>query len=267
MSEITPTERVSFACPKCKRPLNSIGNALHCSECSRTYPVADGIPDFLSQASLAPAALRIARVMDFVAPFYESRLFASVLLRLSGVSGSSRFIDNIASFHSETLKGITGSVLDVACGPATYCRRIASPSRNVYGIDISMGVLRQGMTYVARDGVPGVHLARARVEELPFESAVFDGVICSGSLHLFPDTALSLREIARTMKQGAPLSVQTFVAGKTVVNRLLQGRSWLHTFELAEIRQYLTEAGFDRFQPTLDGIVLIFSAFKAMPRT
>jgi ubiquinone/menaquinone biosynthesis C-methylase UbiE len=165
------------------------------------------------------------------------------------------------------LKDITGSVLDVACGPATYSRRIASPTRNVYGIDISMGVLRQGMTYLARDGVLGVHLARARVEVLPFENAVFDGGVCSGSLHLFPDTVLSLREIARTMKPGAPLSVQTFVAGNTIINRLLQNRSWLHTFELVELQQYLTEAGFEGFRPELEGIVLTFSARKATLRT
>jgi SAM-dependent methyltransferase len=267
MSEITPIKPIDYACPKCKRPLHSGEDALQCRECNRTYPIAGGIPDFLSQASLAPATLRIAKVMDLAAPIYESRLFASVLLKLSGVGGSSRFIDHIASFHSETLKGITGSVLDVACGPATHSRRIASVSRTVYGIDVSMGVLRQGMTYVARDGVLGVHLARASVEELPFEDAVFDGGVCSGSLHLFPDTVHSLREIARTMKPGAPLSVQTFVAGNTVINRFLQKRSWLHTFELGELEQYLTEAGFEGFRPELAGIVLTFSVRKAIPRT
>jgi ubiquinone/menaquinone biosynthesis C-methylase UbiE len=267
MTTTTPIKPVGFACPKCKRPLRSGENTLTCSECNRTYPIVGGIPDFLSQASLAPDALHIAKAMDLVAPIYESRLFVSVLLKLFSVGSDSRFIDRIASFHSETLKGITGSVLDVACGPATYSRRIASPSRNVYGIDISMGVLRQGMIYVARDGIPGVHLARARVEELPFENAVFDGGVCSGSLHLFPDTVLSLREIARTMKPGAPLSVQTFVAGNTVVNRFMQKRSWLHTFELDKLQQVLTEAGFKGFRPELHGIVLTFSAYKAMPRS
>jgi ubiquinone/menaquinone biosynthesis C-methylase UbiE len=130
-----------------------------------------------------------------------------------------------------------------------------------------MGVLRQGMTNVARAGVLGVHLARASVDELPFENAVFAGSICSGSLHLFLDTVLSLREIARTMKPGAPISVQTFVAGKTTINRLLQNRSWLHTFKLDELQRYLTEAGFEEFLPELDGIVLMFSARKAIPHT
>jgi len=267
MSEITSTKQIGFACPICKRPLRSGDNTLDCSECNRTYPITGGIPNFLSQTSLTPTASRLAKVMDLVAPIYETRLFVSVLTKLSNVNNGAQLFDRIASFHSETLKGVTGTVLDVACGPATYTRRIASSSRDVYGIDISMGVLRQGMTCIERDNVKGVHLARARVEELPFENAVFDGAICSGSLHLFPDTVLALREIARTMKPGAPLSVQTFVAGKTVINRSLQKQSWLHTFELGRLQQDLTEAGFEEFQPTLDGIVLTFSAHKAMLRT
>ena len=207
-----------FACPKCKRSLSSAENSLFCSECKLRYPIEGGIPDFLLGANLAPSISNIAKVMDFVAPVYESRLFVSLLTCLSGVRHGSQLMDRIASFHSESLKDITGAVLDVACGPATYSRRIAAPTRSVYGVDISMGVLRQGMAYMAESGLTGIYLARARVEELPFENAVFDGVICSGSLHLFPDTVLSLREIARTMKPGATLSVQTFVPGKTVIS-------------------------------------------------
>ena len=264
MNQGTCANSMSFVCPKCKRSLCSVDNFLYCSECNRTYPITSGIPDFIagdSQASLAPV-LRIAKVMDFLAPIYESRFWQQLNLKLAGARASS--LRSIASFHSQTLEGVSGSVLDVACGPATYGRRIASPSRNVYGIDISMGILRKGKTYVARDCISGIHLARARVEELPFGNAVFDGAICSGSLHLFPDTVLSLREIARTMKMGAPLSVQTFIAGNTIVNHLLKKQPWVHNFELVELQQCLTEAGFQGFQWKLDGpIVITFCARKA----
>jgi ubiquinone/menaquinone biosynthesis C-methylase UbiE/uncharacterized protein YbaR (Trm112 family) len=264
MSEI---KSINFTCVRCKRPLQSVENALQCAECYATYPVVGGIPDFLSQTRLAPDTLRVAKAMDLLAPIYESRFFVSALLKLSGVSGDARFVDRIADFHIETLKNVSGNILDVACGPATFSRRITSPYRHVYGIDVSMGVLRQGLIYIARDRSPGIRLARARVEELPFGDAVFDGMVCSGSLHLFPDTALSLREIARTMKPGAPLSIQTFVQGNTPVNRLLQKRSWVHSFQLVDLRQYVQEAGFDEFRPHLEGIVLTFNARKAMPRT
>ncbi len=244
--------------------------------CDRTYPVISNIPDFLSgdsEAGNAPVfggisglttLNRMARRMDRFAHIYESKFYVSAALKLSGIrSDSSHFMDQIASFHAKTLEGVTGAVLDVACGPATYSRRAATSLRNVYGIDISMGMLQQGLTYVERDHVTGVYLARARVEELPFEEAVFAGVICSGSLHLFPDPVLALGEIARTMTSGAPLSVQTFVAGKTLINRFVQGRSWVHTFELDELQQDLTQAGFEEFRPEVDGIVLTFSARKA----
>lgn len=255
---------VGFACPKCKRPLRTSDNVLCCVECNRTYPIVGGIPDFLSgdsQADLAPV-LRIAKGADLLAPIYENRFWYQLLLNLAG-SGSSS-IGSIAGFHAKTLEGITGAVLDVACGPATYGRRIVSSSRNIYGIDISMGMLQKGMTYILQDGVTGVRLARARAEELPFENAVFDGVICSGSLHLFPDTVCSLCEIARTMKPSAPLSVQTFVAGgRSGLMRLLGKWRDVKAFELSQLQQFLATAGFEQFQPKLKGIFLTFRARKA----
>jgi len=276
MNEINQSNLIPFVCPKCKHPLRLEKLLLNCSECNRTYPIVGGIPDFLSgdsQANLAPVfggtagittLERMAKKMDCFSTIYDSQLFGSVMLKLSGISGGfPRFIKSVTSFHSKAFEGITGSVLDVACGPATYGRRIALPSRNVYGVDISMGMLRKGRVYVERENVSGIHLARACVEELPFENSVFDGVMCSGALHLFSNTVLSLREIARTMKSGAPLSVQTFAPGKTVINRFVQKHSWVHTFELDELQRYITEAGFEGFRYERDGIVLTFSTHKA----
>ena len=129
-------------------------------------------------------------MLEFLAPVYEGALWQSFILNMAGGRNSS--LQSIAHFIAKTLEGVTGSVLDVACGPATYGRRMTSPDRSVYGIDFSMGTLQQGMKNIARDGIANIHLARTRVEELPFEDAVFDGAICGGSLHLFPDTALAL---------------------------------------------------------------------------
>jgi ubiquinone/menaquinone biosynthesis C-methylase UbiE/uncharacterized protein YbaR (Trm112 family) len=263
MNECTSANSLIFVCPKCRCPLRSEDNALHCSNCIRRYPITTGIPDFIAEDSLARLASvsRIAKFMDLVAPIYESRFWQQLNLRLAGANNTS--LRSLANFHSRSLENITGIILDVACGPATYGRRIASPTRSVYGIDISMGVLQKGKAYAKRENITGVHLARARAEKLPFDNAVFDGAICSGSLHLFPDTVLSLREMARTMKPGSPLSVQTFIEGNTIVNRMLKKQTWVHNFKLAELQQYLTEAGFEGFQWKLDGpIVITFSAHK-----
>lgn len=265
MSETTSIKPVSFACPNCKRPLCSVENALQCCECNQTYPIVGGIPDFISEdllASVAPNYRDIKR-LEFLAPIYETWLWQSLILNLAGGRGSS--IRSIASFIAETMEGITGAVLDVACGPATYGRRMASPSRSIYGIDFSMGTLRQGMKNIARDGISNIHLARTRVEELSFENDAFDGAICGGSLHLFPDTVPALREIARTMKMGAPLVVTTFVTGNSLLSRLMKRRKNMHAFELPQLQQYLTEAGFEGFKSKLDGTFIMFSVRKAAP--
>jgi hypothetical protein len=66
------------------------------------------------------------------------------------------------------------------------------------------------------------------------------------------------------MKPGAPLSVQTFIEGNTIVNRMLKKQTWVHNFTLVELEQCLGEAGFEGFQWKLDGpIVITFTAHKA----
>ncbi|MBN1810564.1 MAG: methyltransferase domain-containing protein [Anaerolineae bacterium] len=250
-------------CPKCKRPLRSIENALQCDECNQTYPIVGGIPNFIAEGLLANVApnYRDIKRLEFLAPVYEGRLWHSFILRMAGAGASS--LQSIEHFIAETLEGVTGVVLDVACGPATYGRWMASPERSVYGIDFSMGTLQQGMKNIARDGVSNIRLARTRVEELPFEDAVFDGAICGGSLHLFPDTALALREIARTLKPSAPLAVTTFVAGNWLLARMMKRRKNMHAFELPGLQQYLAEAGFEGFESKLDGTFLMFRTRKA----
>jgi SAM-dependent methyltransferase len=263
MSEIAPNKPLNFACPKCKRLLRSLENALQCDACNQTYPIVNGVPNFVSDDVLAGVApnYRWIKMLEFLAAIYEGALWQSFILDMAGGWGSS--LHSIASFISKTLESVSGSVLDVACGPATYGRRMASPERSVYGIDFSMGTLQQGIKNIARDGITNIHLARTRVEELPFENAVFDGAICGGSLHLFPDTLLALREIARTMKAGAPLAVTTFVAGNSLLAHMMKRRKNLHVFELPNLQHDLTEAGFEGFASKLDGDFLLLSTRKA----
>jgi len=207
------------------------------------------------------------RFIDRMARIYETRLWYPVVLNLyCGFRSPS--LAQLAGTMSQNVESAKGRVLDIACGPGTYGRRIASPTKEVFGIDVSMGMLRQGAAYVAKDGIPNVHFARARVEALPFEDSVFDAALCCGSLHLFADTVTALREMTRVMKPAAVLSVFTFTAGHGGILRFRSVREWnrrnqgLHVFELPEMEQYLIAAGFEDFQPEVSGSILTFSARK-----
>ena len=205
--------------------------------------------------------------IDRMARIYETRLWYPIVLNVYGGFHSPSLTQLIGTV-SQKVQTTEGRVLDVACGPGTYGRRIASPSKEVFGIDVSMGMLRQGAVYTAKEGIPNVHFARARVEALPFEDGVFDAALCCGSLHLFADTVIALREMARVMKPAATLSVFTFAAGSGGVLKFRRVREWslrnhgLHVFDLSEMQQYLTASGFKDFQPEISGSILTFSARK-----
>jgi ubiquinone/menaquinone biosynthesis C-methylase UbiE len=206
-------------------------------------------------------------VIDRMARIYETRLWYPLVLNVYGGFHSATLAELVRRV-SQSVHTAKGRVLDVACGPGTFGRRIASASKEVFGIDVSGGMLRQGAAYAATAGIPNVHFARARVEALPFEDGLFDAVLCGGSLHLFADTAVALREMARVMKPAATLSVFTFVAGRGGVLKFRRFRDWsrrqhgLHVYDLGEMEQYLTASGFKDFHPEVTGSILTFRASK-----
>jgi ubiquinone/menaquinone biosynthesis C-methylase UbiE len=207
------------------------------------------------------------RFIDRMARIYETRLWYPIVLNIYG-GFESPSLAQLVRMVSQKVQATQGRVLDIACGPGTFGRRIASPSKEVFGIDVSMGMLRQGAAYTAKEGIPNVHFSRARVEALPFEAGLFDATLCCGSLHLFTDTVIALREIARVMKPGAILAVFTFTAGRGGILKFRRVREWfrrdqgLHVFDLPEMEQFLTVSGFKDFQPEVSGSILTFSARK-----
>ncbi len=264
---MTPAGTGIYACPHCKRHLLGDAGALRCPACSRVYPVDRDMPDFLGETlslSSDPVLRRMTGI-DRIARIYETRLWYPVVLTIFGGVRSPSLARLIGTM-SANVRTAEGRVLDVACGPGTFGRRIASPSKEVFGIDVSWGMLRQGAAYAAKEGIRNLHFARARVEALPFEDRAFDAALCCGSLHLFADTVAALREIARTMKPGAMLSVFTFAAGRGGILRFRRVREWsrkhqgLHVFELPQLERFLNASGFTDFRPRLSGSILTFSA-------
>lgn len=266
-----------YACPTCKQEVELRHHALYCRVCAVTYPILDGIPDFIiesleesSNFSLHLVGKRDSgALLNFAASVYETCVYPVVCNLYGGWRCTS--LKQLADDVSKIVGSQDGLILDVACGPGTYGRRIASQSRSVFGIDICMSMLRQGARYVETARIPNVYFARAMVEALPFGDDLFDAAICAGSLNHFSDTVLALREINRTMKAGAPLAVMCFAAGSKGLfkYRSLRERAEKrggHIFELPDLERYVTEAGFADFRPHAYGSILVFQCSKEMNR-
>lgn len=266
---VSITDFDMYACPACKGALEIGERLLTCPVCQVTYPIVNGIPDFIVEdlTQSHSQILRNVRSIDRLARIYESILWYPLVLNLYGGLGSTSLKQLVLAI-SNIVDVVEGRILDVACGPGTYDRRVASATKSVYGIDISMGMLQQGASYVQRDHIPNTRFARASVEALPFCNEYFDASICCGSLHLFQDTVLALREINRTMNRGAPLAVMTFCAGDKGILRFRRIREHVQEdhsaliFEIPVLEKYLSRAGFENFQPQTFGSVLVFSVRK-----
>jgi SAM-dependent methyltransferase len=265
LTRLVPTSFPAYVCPNCHGSLAIISGELHCQSCGQAYPVRNGIPDFMDGQwhQNANWSLRHARVFDWIAPIYETNLWYPVVMKLAGVKGPSSLPDLLALVDEMTAT-VSGDVLDVACGPGTFGRHIAHRVQTVSGIDISAGMLKQGCSYAQRECVVNMHFARARVESLPFAQQSFDAGLCCGSLHLFEDTAVALREIGRTLKPGALLVAVTFTSINTRFSRFAQQHGG-RLFEVQKLADLLLREGFADYCPRTFGSALILSARKNAP--
>jgi ubiquinone/menaquinone biosynthesis C-methylase UbiE len=243
--------------------------ALTCRRCCAVYPVIQGIPDFIREdlsLSEVPLVRWAEGHYNRLAPHYE-RLRYPWRLLLHGGWGAPSLAD-LVRLAAGLLPGSQACTLDVACGPGTLGRRLAAlTGSQVYGCDLSWGMLRQGADYVRSGRIPNVYFARARVECLPFQPGSFDSAVCGAALHLFADPGQALSEIGRALKPGGGLAVQTMSAEPAGIFRLASLRQAArsrgsHLFSLPELAGLLEAAGFTDFQPRILGSIILFTARK-----
>ena len=148
--------------------------------------------------------------------------------------------------------GTRAAVLDVGCGTGEQMAHLRSLGFHVTGVDGSPEMLEY-----ARSRNPDATLIRAHVDDLPFDSAQFDLVVCIEVLRYLPDPQPCINEMARVLRPGG-LCLATAIPyanlnGYAIVNRVA---STLMVPGLTSLRQYFTTAarldrqfamaGFDR---------------------
>lgn len=100
------------------------------------------------------------------------------------------------------------SVLDVACGTGATTREVAGrvgAAGRVTGLDRN-----DGMLDVARHRSPQIEWVEGMAEELPFDDATFDVVLCQFGLMFFEDRAKALGEMRRVLRPGGRMAVSVW---------------------------------------------------------
>jgi len=97
-------------------------------------------------------------------------------------------------------------VLDAGCGPGLYAEELARRGASVTAIDASEEQLR-----IARERLPATTDVRRAVlgEQLPFDDAAFDLIVCALVIHYVADREAAFAEFHRVLRPGGRAVVST----------------------------------------------------------
>jgi ubiquinone/menaquinone biosynthesis C-methylase UbiE len=93
------------------------------------------------------------------------------------------------------------AVLDLACGPGFYARRLARRGARVTGTDISEEMLRRARDHARGDTNPPSFYHLSAAELAPSWSESFDVVLCNMALVDIPEIDDVLREVERVLRR------------------------------------------------------------------
>ena len=115
-------------------------------------------------------------------------------------------------------------ILDAAASGGLYARTLLkhTPGLEVHEVDYSPAFLKKAQQYAERDSVSPTFV-RADVRALPYQDAVFDALVCGGSLNEFTDLPQTLAEFARVLKPGGAMWQMYITKAQSWPGRLGQG--------------------------------------------
>ncbi len=274
MPEQVPEVFIAFECAVCRAddPIwtsSSLSDHLFgspgrliCRNCGTVFPVRDGYLD-LHPGDPEPVP-PIQHLMQFppIVAVYEG-LWRPVGYFIASKHSFPKDVDRIASL----IQRRHGIILDLACGPGNFTRRIArlAPESIVVGFDLSPQMLERAVRLTAKERLHNVYYMRGSALSLPFKSEVFDAVTCCGALQLFRDQDQAVGEIARVLKNQGDFVCQTTLGPRKpplwirMADRMLK----FGYFYLDDLKERLYRFNFDLKAEERSNINYIFRAAKS----
>ncbi len=159
-------------------------------------------------------------------------------------------------------------ILDAAASAGLYARTLLqhAPGLEVHALDFSVAFLKKAQLYAKQGGVAPVFV-HADVRVLPYRDAVFDALVCGGSLNEFTDLPRTVAEFARVLKSGGRMWLMYLTRAESWPGRVGQGLvrlSGLHFVAPARLEREAQQAGFELERAQYRGPVAL-ALFQCTP--
>ncbi len=127
---------------------------------------------------------------DQIAPTYNRRF----------AEGKREGTDDVLAELAQRTPG--GRILEAGCGTGHWLAGLRQVSQQLYGLDLSAGMLAQ-----AQQSDEHLHLARGQAGRLPFDGSSFDLVFCVNAIHHFTSQREFVMEAGRVLRPGGAFAV------------------------------------------------------------
>ncbi len=194
-----------LACPRCMGPLGLAAEVrdgqeiergrLDCRRCPVAYPIAGGIPRFVSSDAYT-------RSFSYQWAVHRQTQVDS----LSGHDESRKAFALKTGFTESELRGAL--TLDVGCGTGRYMEIAASLGAEVIGVDLSFAV---DSAYANMGRRERIHLIQADLFRMPFHPGTFDAIYSIGVLHHTPSTRDAFLALPPLLKPGGRIAIWVYV--------------------------------------------------------
>jgi len=190
-----------LVCPTCHLSLTPLEDGLRCARCQKTYPVVNGIPQFIQPQALTGLNKRFAQMYDWFSWGY--RLFSKVAFAYIGMTE-----EQARREVTDRLDPLGGRVLEVSIGPGVNLPYLVGRADvgEIYGLDISPGQLNRCREYIAHQGWD-IQLLLGNAEQLPYQDNTFDGVFHLGGINFFNDKKKAIEEMIRVATPGTRILI------------------------------------------------------------
>lgn len=204
-----------------------------------------------------------------VVPLVYERWWRPVLGRvLKGLTGPS-MAQEVRLARDLLALGGGATVLDLACGPGNFTRRLAADvgeRGTVIGIDISVPMLSRA---VEQTDASQVVYVRADAVGLPIRAESVDAVCCFAAFHLFSDPWAVLDRVARALVPGGRLAILTTTRTEglpVALLNMLGHVSGMHMIGADQLSHGLVDRGLEVVHHRAFGLMQIVGARRSSRR-